>query len=173
MLMLRTIQKLVYPKGHSIRVVAENSMDATSRLSLNPMSTHSVPDFVNVQGIYARVLTQALAYPLLYTAIAQLFYNTAGAPRLCLENVGDGRIPVGKATFAQVAVTVRNANPDDVVIGLLTSDCSMMLVPHLDFAYDFGPEDKIIFLTRRLSGTLVKKRTASDARVDEMNTVVI
>jgi hypothetical protein len=158
-LMLRTIQKMVYPKGNALRVVAENSMDATSRLALNPGSSHSVPDFVNVQGIYARVLTQAVAYPLLYTAIAQLFYTTAGGPRLCLENAGQGLIPVGKATWAQVVVTVRNARPDDVVIGLLTSDCSLMLIPHLDFEHGFGPGDQIIFLTRRLSGTLARKAT--------------
>ena len=53
---VRTVQKLVYPKTHSMRVVAENAMDATSRLSLNPVSSHAVPDFVNVQAIYARVL---------------------------------------------------------------------------------------------------------------------
>ena len=49
---------------------------------------------------------------MLYTAIAQLFYTTAGGPRLCLENAGQGLIPVGKATWAQVVVTVRNARPD-------------------------------------------------------------
>ena len=68
--MLRTMQKMVYEgdgasSRHYMRVVAENALDATSRLSLNPTSRQKIPDFVNVQGIYARVLVMALASKML------------------------------------------------------------------------------------------------------------
>merc|ERR1719238_2341435 len=107
--MLRTMQKMVYPESHSMRVVAENALDATSRLALNPSSTHQTPDYVNVQKLYARVLTQALAYPWLYSAVAQLIFNTPGTPRLRFYNVGEELIPVGHASFAKVVETVRRA----------------------------------------------------------------
>ena len=95
-------------------------------------------------------MTQALAYPWLYSAVAQLIFNTPGTPRLCFYNVGEELIPVGQASFAQVVETVRRANPDDVVVGFLTKDGTMMITPHMDFVYDFRFEDRIIIFTRRL-----------------------
>jgi hypothetical protein len=164
MLMLRKIQKMVYPATHSMQVVAENAMDTTSRKSFNPVSPQKNPDFVNVQGIYARVLVMALAYPLLYTAVSHLLYNSPRAPRLLLVNVGHEFIPFGKASFAQVVETLRRANPDDVAVGLLTEDGSMMICPAMRFVHEFGPGDKIILLTRRERrfGEMEEEAAASD-----------
>ena len=47
--------------------MGENALDATSLLALAPTTTdakdgtHTVPDFVNTQAIYARALTQVRA----------------------------------------------------------------------------------------------------------------
>ena len=45
--------------------------------------------------------------------------------------------------------TLRRLNPDDVAVGLLTEDGSMMICPQMGFVHEFGPGDKIILLTRR------------------------
>ena len=85
----------------------------------------------------------------MYTAVSHLLYNSPRAPRLLLVNVGHEFIPFGKASFAQVVETLRRANPDDVAVGLLTEDGSMMICPAMRFVHEFGPGDKIILLTRR------------------------
>ena len=85
----------------------------------------------------------------MYTAVSHLLYNSPRAPRLLLVNVGHEFIPFGKASFAQVVETLRRANPDDVAVGLLTEDGSMMICPQMRYVHEFGPGDKIILLTRR------------------------
>ena len=77
----------------------------------------------------------------MYTAVSHLLYNSPRAPRLLLVNVGHEFIPFGKASFAQVVETLRRANPDDVAVGLLTEDGSMMICPEMRFVHEFGPGD--------------------------------
>ena len=81
MLLLRSTQAILYGADQApLHVIGENALDASAALALTPASRRNVPDFVNTQAINARALTQALAYPLMQAAIAQLFYNVPGSP---------------------------------------------------------------------------------------------
>ena len=86
MLQLRQIINLKIAEfGHAthMHIVGENQEDLTAKLALAPRvdpnsSTNtsqemSPPDFINSQAIYARAMTQTLAYPLIATAVATLF----------------------------------------------------------------------------------------------------
>ena len=88
MLLLRKLceKKLKSGKNVSpIHVVGENQEDMTARLALGPkqkgeenLNQYREPDFVNTQAIYARVLCQTMAYPLIRSAIADLFDESEG-----------------------------------------------------------------------------------------------
>ena len=160
MLLLRSTQAILYGADQApLHVIGENALDASAALALTPASRRNVPDFVNTQAINARALTQALAYPLMQAAIAQLFYNVPGSPQMCLVNPGEHLIPVGQASFADVMETVKRKFPDDVVVGLVTSSGEMVLTPGLDFVHEYVEDDQIIVLSRRFS-------IAADEHVD-------
>ena len=107
MLLLRSIQGIIYPDDDApLHVVGENAIDSSAALALGPSSAQGLPDFVNTQAINARALCQALAYPFMQAAIAQLFHNCPGAPQMVLVNPGEHLIPTGKASFADVKETV-------------------------------------------------------------------
>jgi hypothetical protein len=158
MLLLRQTQAIIYgtkakagKEWRPLHVVGENAIDSTAALAVTPQSNRDIPDFVNTQAINARALAQALAYPFLQAAVAQLFHNVPGSPQLTLVYPGEELIPVGAATFADVKETVARAHPDDVVVGLLTEDGLMVLCPAMDFQHTYTGSDQVILLSRRFS----------------------
>jgi len=82
-----------------MHIVGENEEDLTAKLALAPHPVDSKvprkptealdhpPDFINTQAIYARALTQTLAYPLIAPAVADLFTTTEDATNVELVNV--------------------------------------------------------------------------------------
>jgi hypothetical protein len=163
MLLLRMTQKLLYGTEAPMHVVGENAIDSSAALALTPMSMRNIPDFVNTQAINARALVQALAYPFMQAAIAQLFYNVPGAPQMCLVHPGSHLIPIGSASFAEVKETVARTYPDDVVVGLVTADGQMLLGPDLDFVHPYVENDQLVLLTRRFSGEPAAKDSCAAA----------
>jgi hypothetical protein len=160
MLLLRQTQALIYgtkAKGgkdwRPLHVVGENAIDATAALAVTPQSNRNIPDFVNTQAINARALAQALAYPFLQAAVAQLFHTVSGSPQLCLKHPGEDLIPIGGASFAEVKETVARAHPDDVVVGVLTEDGLMVLCPAMDWLHSYTAGDQVIVLSRRFSSS--------------------
>jgi hypothetical protein len=150
MLLLRTIHAKYHGDRH-LHVVGENSLESTSVLALAPESSHLVPDFVNTQAINARVLIQALAYPYMQTAIAQLFHANTGAPQLVLSPVGQ-IVPAGPATFAQVTQTILARNSQDVCLGYLALDGLLYFAPHPDEVHQYDEGDQIMLFTRGNDG---------------------
>ena len=63
---------------------------------------------INTQAMYARGLVQALAFPLMQPAVAQMFHNTNLAPKLKMYRIGHAIINVGRASFADITHTVAN-----------------------------------------------------------------
>ena len=62
---------------------------------------------------------QALAYPIMQPAVAQLFYLEQGSPQLYLAAVGQELVPAGRFAFGQVATTIKQLYPGDVCLGLV------------------------------------------------------
>ena len=61
MVLVKQVHAQFFPGTH-IHVVGENAIDATSDLAQG-LNYDVMPDLVNTQAIYARVLIQALVHP--------------------------------------------------------------------------------------------------------------
>ena len=122
MLMVRKAHYDLYESP--LHIVGENALDATAVLAA---TTVSPPDFVNTQAIYARALTQALAYPFMQPAVAQLFHQTAGNPEIYLSPVGTELVPFGSWQFKELVYIVQDNCSTDICIGVLKADKSSTL----------------------------------------------
>jgi hypothetical protein len=142
MLLLRQVFAELFPHS-SLHVVGENCVDATSDLAVTPLG-RNVPDFVNMQAIYARALAMALTYPLAQPAIAQLFHRNRDLPYLKLAAVGKEVIPTGPATFAQVTRAVKRRNSDAVCIGYLTHGGERVFAPHPSKSHNYQDGDFVL-----------------------------
>ena len=101
MLLLRKLCKeKLKMENVPMHVVGENEEDMTARLAIGPIqkgddpSDYRMPDFINTQAIYARVLTQALAYPLIVPAIRDLIAETPGSPDITFV-MAKNYVPLG------------------------------------------------------------------------------
>ena len=92
--MILLLRKLHAVKGDNapLHIIGENTEDMTEKLAIG---ANKVPDFVNTQAIFARVLAQAAAYPMIVPSLRQLFDTRSGTAQLevipCV-----GKIPLGK-----------------------------------------------------------------------------
>ena len=71
-------------KNAPLHVIGENNFDSTLPLAHAVTSKESKKDLINTQAINARGLVQALAFPTMQPAVAQLFHDTPGNPSLRL-----------------------------------------------------------------------------------------
>ena len=75
--------------GRTMHVVAENSIDQTSSLSLGPHhGPGQDPDFVNTQAIVARSLVMNLAFPQIWDSLSELFSRTPTGPEIVFLDAG-------------------------------------------------------------------------------------
>merc|ERR1719353_2325496 len=134
-----------------LHIVGENALDSTAVLA-SAMKAECggavAPDFVNTQAIYARALTQGLAYPYMQPAVAQLFHQHAKNPEIYLCQVGDEHLTPGRWTFAEIACVVQNDSPEDVLIGLLI-DGVPTLAPSPSEVFVLSEQDYLILITRK------------------------
>lgn len=165
MLMLRYIQK--ESNLPFLHVIGEDSMDVTAQIALRPRAGSSVDkcDFVNVQALYARALCQALAYPKMQPAIAQLFAQEENSPNLFLRNVGL-YVTFGKQiSFFNLVQKVQEAEPSDICIGYRLANAKLCLVPKHTEILSFTAGDRLAIFSRASSSgpTDFVKKPASDA----------
>lgn len=156
MLHLRHLQ-MIYDKP-PIHVIGENAVDSTSYLAMGPSSRDTasssadLPDFVNVQAIYACALCQSLAYPRLQPHMAQLFSKEPGSPSLRLEDALSV-LPAGCYYWGSVMqhIPASHLDPSDVPIGIRKNTGQVQLVPKLSEEINFEKGDKLIVISRSLS----------------------
>jgi hypothetical protein len=134
-----------------LHIVGENALDSTAVLA-NSMKLRDgvivAPDFVNTQAIYARALTQGLAYPYMQPAVAQLFHQHAQNPEIYLAQVGFEHLPPGRWSFAEMALVVENDNAQDVLIGVLIDGVSTLAPPPSE-EFTLKGTDYLILVTRK------------------------
>jgi hypothetical protein len=154
-LALRHISKELQIKPPHI--VAENALDATSKLAMVPSDSQGrpvVPDFVNALAIKARALCQVLAYPEMAMVLQDLFSKAKGSPLLMLVSADVYALGGQTLTFRAVVKRVLRAQPptgqaDDVCLGFRTADGTLRMPPLLSEERTFGNKDKIIIVTRK------------------------
>merc|ERR1719217_1990641 len=136
-----------------LHIVGENALDSTAvlatALSVTLKDGKSIsPDFVNTQAIYARALTQGLAYPFMQPAVAQLFHQHALNPEIYLSQVGFEHLTPGRWSFAEMACVVQKKSAEDVLIGVLSNGASN-LAPSPNDVFNVTESDYLILITRQ------------------------
>ena len=157
------LRKLWSVKGslRPMHIIGENEEDLTARLALTPCiegSTSDTPDFVNSQAINARVLTQAMAYPGIASAIADLFEESEGSakivtapafsyvPKECFEN----RNFIHYGVVRNIVLQTKGERA--IAIGWLSAATSEVhFTPPHDSEVCFNMYDKIIVIKRETS----------------------
>jgi len=139
----------------SIHVIAENALDGSSRIALRPRCHERVvdeSDFVNVQAIIARALTQGLAYPYMQPAVVQLINPAPGSPGIFICPVGMF-VPLHEdIIFADVIRRVKAKNKDDITIGIrISSNSSLNTIfcPGLLDKFNFSSRDTLLIMSRQ------------------------
>ena len=170
MLLLRklsSVKDLARPPNmrNNIHVVGENQEDATSALALGPAeingeeakaskSHFSDPDFINTQAIYARAMSQTLAYPIIRNAVSDLFDEHALSPSVDIMPAYAYVVVGEEFTFGVVrASCLQETGHKTIAIRFIASDMNNkvhMCPPHAD-KRKWLKNDKIITLRRSLA----------------------
>jgi hypothetical protein len=156
-----------------MHIVGENQQDLTAKLALAPRvativnpdgqegDVQQAPDFINTQAIYARAITQTMAYPLIAPAVADLFADVDGTAKIEIVRAGayvpmeifaqrpEG-IPYGMIRAAVLQATGERS----ICIGyMLAKDGSIALTPDHFKLVHLGDRDKLVVLRRMLIQT--------------------
>ena len=136
-------------------VVGENQEEMTVKLALGPRShttdeSSQIPDFVNSQAINARILCQTVAYPLIRSAIAELFHEDDLQTSLELP-CADAYVPLGqKLSFGLVQHLVRQAkNEQTICIGYQDSKGRIVYLPTHHEEREYTDEERLVVFTRK------------------------
>ena len=159
MLLLRKLckQKLK-TENVPMHVVGENEEDMTASLAIGPpqkgvdeYSSYRDMDFVNTQAIYARVLTQALAYPLIVPAIRDLFNEERGSTDITLamaKNYVPIGVPINIGVVKQLVLLAEGER--SIFIGIQYQDGKIDLKFEHDTIYTFNEREFLVIFKKML-----------------------
>jgi hypothetical protein len=166
-LMIRQTQRdLNRPPLH---IVAENSMDSTSKLAMVPVERTDggivphLPDFVNTLALKARALAQVVAFPQMGDILDELFTMKPGNATVVMVFADAYSLDGKTVSYLQVQQHVRRLQPDtseeagkeaseadDVCLGFQKADGVMHMPPASQTEeHAFKKKDRLIILTRK------------------------
>ena len=163
MLLLRKLckEKLI-TENVPMHVVGENEEDMTASIAIGPLqkgeggqhipgTSYKKPDFVNTQAIYARVLMQALAYPLIAPAIRELFDESPGSTDVTLA-LAKNYVPLGvDITMGVVKQLVLLAEGESsIFIGIQYDNGHIELMGEHDETHSFTDQEFLVIFKRIL-----------------------
>mmetsp|Transcript_8437 Transcript_8437/g.15815 ORF Transcript_8437/g.15815 Transcript_8437/m.15815 type:complete len:264 (-) Transcript_8437:40-831(-) len=133
-----------------LHVIGENQFDSTSTLAHAVTLKSSKKDLINTQAMYARGLVAALAFPLMYPAIAQMFHDAPGNPGLRMFPVGESLVPRGTFTFASITRTIVEHTEmlGAICLGVVKSSGANILAPSPDAYIELADGDAIAVIER-------------------------
>lgn len=145
-----------------LQVIGENQFDSTALITHAVESKASIRDMVNTQAVHARILVQALAYPVMQPAIAQMFTDAPGNPGLKMFKVGQAVVPVGSCTFADIARTVveHSEMAGAVCIGVIKGT-QKLIAPSPDAKIELKAGDLIACIERGEGGVMSMRSSGS------------
>ena len=181
MLLLRkvcSVKLVTKSENVAMHIVGENQEDTTTRLALAPHQRgmeegeYREPDFVNTQAIYARVLTQCLAYPLIKNALSDIFEDSSGSCDLQMYRV-ENYLPLKEElSFGVVRQIALNQNFDNarcICIGYQDRFGKVTLMPRHDESRIYTSGESLILLRRELQTTSeVKMKTEACLELPEL-----
>ena len=159
MLLLRKLW-IAKNEGVPMHVVSENQEDMSAKLALSPpvsVDSNGVldddmhdPDFINTQAIYARVLVQTLAYPVIKPAIADLFDDSPGSADLMIAHAA-AYVPLGtEMTFGVIQeLVLLHQGERSICIGIICATGEVLILPEHEKVFKFEDKDRLINITRK------------------------
>jgi hypothetical protein len=183
MLMIRFFQDKM-ERERPIHIIAENALDATSKLALAPKLRNmnrakkcgrgGNPDFVNIHSITARALSQVAAYPDIAPVLRDLYSTDVGEPIMLLVRAEMfGLVGVGKLSFANVTRRVRMMRPQqggdgmgntpDAILGWRSVDGVVTMPPCQSDTREFEAGDNVILMTRCATSAAAYEEMLRDA----------
>ena len=130
----------------------------TARYALGPkqkgeehLNAYREPDFVNTQAIYARVLTQTMAYPVIRNAIADLLDDTEGTATIELVPAGN-YVPLREHMVIGVVkqMVLLASGERSVFLGYQGVDGELTIAPHHSQSKLFLEGEMFILFRRKL-----------------------
>lgn len=160
-LLLRKCQQIKNDNSAPMHIVGENEEDNTAKVVLAPpvefddkgriQPGHYVPDFINTQAIYARVLTQVLAYPLIKPAMDDLFQDSPGSCNLDITPASR-YVPLGMPlSFGEVQeFCLMYSSERCICIGYVEKNGHLECMPPYDAEIETGftMHDRLVVLRR-------------------------
>merc|ERR1712232_1036193 len=153
---------------YPLHVISENNYDSTLPLAHAVTAKESKKDLINTQAIYARGLVQALAFPTMQPAVAQLFHDCPGNPSLKLFRVGHSLIQEGLANFGDITRTITEHKEmrGAICLGWVAKDGTSSVVPKPEEEHDFVDGDVLVIIERGFDDSACKnQRTWSEGFV--------
>jgi len=140
------------PTNFGLHVVGEIGDDETSGLAALPapdmMDLAQPPDFINVNALVARCISQVLACPDMDTIWTELLSSDGSEiyikPVEAFLGRCSGTEPI---KFAQVMSAVRAIHPRDVCLGFKSKDGRMMMAPALTSIHQYHGKEKLVILS--------------------------
>ena len=136
-------------EGDAHKTLRSNSINST----LNAASTTvREPDFINTQAIYARVLTQTLAYPVIRPAISDLFNEGKGSADVQIVRAS-AYIPIDQIyEWGVVRAAVLQADGErSICIGWMDVSGEVNLLPDVTEIVKLDANDSLILVRRMLN----------------------
>lgn len=146
-------------EGVPMHVVGENQQDMTARLALGPQvefdgngalkkNMHE-PDFINSQAIYARILVQTMAYPVIRHAVMDLFDETPGSADLVIVKAS-AYVTLHTAHMWGVVQHCVLETPKErsICIGFIDDAGGVEVLPEHDMERVYNDNDRLVLLRR-------------------------
>jgi len=146
-------------EGVPMHVVGENQQDMTARLALGPQvefdgtgalkkNMHE-PDFINSQAIYARVLVQTMAYPVIRHAVMDLFDESPGSADLVIVKAS-AYVTLHESHVWGVVQQCVLETPKErsICIGYIADSGSVQVLPEHQMGHIYNENDRLVLLRR-------------------------
>jgi hypothetical protein len=158
-----------------MHIVGENQQDMTAKLALGPRLMNDIdmernekttgaaggrrigkyverqPDFINTQAVFARAITQTLAYPLIREAVNELLQSGPGFVDVVIVNAAD-YLPLGIPIVYGVvrAMVLLAAGERSICLGIMPISGDPKVNPEHTKKYTFNRDDRLVILRREL-----------------------
>ena len=107
------------------------------------------PDFINTQAIYARVLAQTLAYPIIRPAVQDMFDESEGSSNIEIVRAS-AYLPLNtELEYGVVRAAVLQAQGErSICLGYMDENGQLELVPSVDSKVTFSQDYSLVLLRR-------------------------
>ena len=136
-----------------MHLVGENHEDMTSKLALTPVAAGDQgsykADFINTQAIYARIMAQIVAYPLIKEALGDVFSDAEGGANIEIS-LASAYVPMHVSIEWGVVSEMVTLAPGEIthVVGFISESGELSITPHHAMKRAYTQRDKVVIIRR-------------------------